>query len=91
MEGITNKVFKKEHVEVLAKERMSICNSCPKLDLEGNNCYVKGTQPCCGVCGCKLSLKIRALSDECPEKKWLAVVTIEEAMEINDIIKENGN
>jgi hypothetical protein len=91
IEGIANKLFKKEHVEALAKERMDVCNSCPKLDVLGENCYVIGTHPCCGVCGCSLTLKLRALSDECPEKKWLAVTSLEEALEINDIIKENGN
>lgn len=38
---------------------------------------VKGTQPCCGECGCSLSLKLRSMDSECPHPdgpKWGAEV-----------------
>lgn len=40
-----------------------------------------GTQPCCEVCGCKLSFKTRSLASECPHpdgSKWVAQMTQEE-------------
>ena len=46
LEGIKHNIFKKEHVEVVAKERLSICEECPLFDLKGDNCLVPGTQPC---------------------------------------------
>lgn len=76
---------------MLAEERWNICKECPLLDTKGDKCYAPGTQPCCGSCGCSLGFKLRALSDNCPEGKWKAVTSIEEALEINDIIQENGN
>jgi hypothetical protein len=57
MEGIKNKVFKNEDIEEVAAERWK-------------HCAMIGTQPCCGDCGCSLGLKLRALSSECPQKKW---------------------
>jgi hypothetical protein len=84
LEGIRNKVVKDEFVESVAKARYAICNSCAYMDKEGSNCAVPGTQPCCGACGCSLSLKLRSLSSECgavekgEEAKWEAVVTPEE-------------
>lgn len=83
LEGIKNNIFKKEHVEDIAKSRMTICSICPHLDKEGTKCVVPGTQPCCGDCGCKLSWKTRSLSSECPKGFWKAVLTEkeEEALE----------
>ena len=78
LEGIKNSLFKKEHVEAIAEKRMSICNTCPLIDTKGDLCLVPGTAPCCGACGCKLSLKIRSLSSECAHPdgpQWLAVLT----------------
>ena len=70
MEGIKNKVFKNEDIEEVAGERWKHCLSCPHLDRLGTKCAMIGTQPCCGDCGCSLGLKLRALSSECPQKKW---------------------
>ena len=42
---------------------------------------VPGTAPCCSVCGCKLALKTRSLSSECPHPdgpKWKAKMTSEQ-------------
>ena len=84
-EGIKNNIFKQDHIEALAEERMDICNKCPHLDREGTKCEVPGTQPCCGICGCSLALKTRALSSSCPDDKpkWNAVVTEEQEDQIN--------
>lgn len=91
LEGITNKVFKKEHVEVIANERMEICKKCPNIDLSGKSCTVPGTQPCCSVCGCSLSLKTRSLSSSCDNNFWTAVLSDEEADALNKQIEEDGN
>lgn len=76
-EGFINKIFKKEPIEKVYNERMKICNLCPELDTKGSKCLVPNTQPCCSVCGCSLSLKLRSLDSECPypnEPKWRKVV-----------------
>ena len=82
LEGITNSIFKKEDVEAVAEYRMHICKNCKLYDEKGEGCMVPGTQPCCnekkGGCGCSLSLKTRALSSDCPLKKWKAELTEEE-------------
>ena len=87
IEGITNSIFKKEDVEEIAQQRMQICLSCELLDVQGEGCFVKGTQPCCnqdkGGCGCSLSLKTRALSSECPKGYWKAELTEEEEDQLN--------
>ena len=46
LEGLKNKVFKNEFVEVVSKERMSVCKKCPQLDIIGSKCLVPLTQPC---------------------------------------------
>ena len=78
LEGITNRVFKKEHVEQIAAQRMAICNTCTHIDREGGRCAIPGTQPCCGLCGCSLGLKIRSLSSYCDDERWGAVLTQDE-------------
>lgn len=83
LEGIKNNMFKQEHVEEVYKERKSICDNCPKIDLAGSHCYVPGTQPCCSVCGCSLNLLLRSLSSECEDGKWEAILTEEEEDELN--------
>ena len=82
LEGITNSIFKKEDVEAVAEYRMFVCKNCNLYDESGEGCMVPGTHPCCneklGGCGCSLSLKTRALSSDCPLKKWKAELTEEE-------------
>ena len=84
-EGIKNNVFKQDHIEALAKERDDICRACDQYDVEGTHCEVPGTNPCCGICGCSLAIKTRALASSCPAKpsKWNAVVTEEQEDQIN--------
>ena len=89
IEGLTNKVFKKEHVEEIYNERLETCNVCEFKDNEGSKCAVPGTGPCCEKCGCSLSLKLRSLSSSCPILKWGAVLNSLESVLINKSIQEN--
>jgi len=89
LEGIKNNLFKKEHVELIAKDRLTICESCTLFDIKGDKCMVPGTQPCCGSCGCSMDLKIRSLGADCPEGKWNAVLSHEENYLLTEQIKKN--
>ena len=84
LEGIKNSIFINDHVEEIADKRNAICQVCPDIDTTGHKCYVPGTQPCCGVCGCSLKLLQRSLSSECENGKWKAVLSEEEADELNN-------
>ena len=83
-EGVMNRVFKKEHIEVMAEARMEICNECELLDTKGDACFAPGTQPCCSDCGCSLSFKTRSPSSACPKEKWRAVLTEEQEEKLNN-------
>jgi len=89
LEGIKNNIFKKDHIEDIAKERMAICKICPYIDHVGKSCAVPGTQPCCGDCGCKLSWKTRSLSSSCPKNYWKALLTEDEEDKLEDEINKN--
>ncbi len=91
LEGIANSVFKKADVEHIAAERMSICDTCPDIDREGTKCMVPGTSPCCGVCGCSLGLKTRALSAACDNGKWLAVLSQDEQIALDMHLNKDDN
>lgn len=91
LEGIKNNLFKREHIEIIAAERLEICKQCKQYDETGIGCAVIGTQPCCnknGGCGCSLSIKTRSLASACPlvVPKWEAILTIPEAIELNKTI-----
>lgn len=92
LEGIKNRIFKQEHIEEIANERRSICEKCPHIDKEGKLCAMKGTQPCCGKCGCSLSLKTRSLASGCGDEenpRWDPILdSVEEEM-LEDIIDVN--
>lgn len=75
LEGITNSIIRDKFVEDIAKTRLDTCNTC---EFKGNKCMVSGTEPCCNICGCSLSLSTRALSYQCPKNKWISVLTQEE-------------
>lgn len=89
LEGVMNSIFKKEDVEIIAKERMNICVNCDLYDdgKDATACVVSGTHPCCnqqkGGCGCSLLFKTRSLSSSCPLNKWVAETTQEEEDKIN--------
>jgi len=90
-EGIANSIFKKEHVEEIAQQRMQICKLCSVYTEENEGCLVPGTTPCCnekmGGCGCSLSIKTRSLSSSCPltPPKWEAILSEEE----EDLLNKN--
>lgn len=88
LEGVKNSIFKQEHIEEIASTRMSICESCELIDKVGTKCYMVGTQPCCGDCGCKLSFKTRSLSSSCPKDKWDALTSEDEEDAIINSIKD---
>jgi hypothetical protein len=87
LEGVTNSIFKKEDVEEIAEQRMSVCYVCQLYTLNDKGCMVAGTTPCCdekqGGCGCSLKFKTRSLSSECPLGKWTAELTQEEEDQLN--------
>ena len=87
LEGIKNKIFKKEHIEAEAQLRWKICTECNSLDRVGDKCMVTGTQPCCGQCGCSLGFKLRSLSSSCPLDKWSAIMSEEEEDKLNQQIE----
>jgi hypothetical protein len=90
LEGIKNKIFKNADVEHIAAERMETCSTCPHLDTEGSKCMVPGTGPCCGLCGCSLSLKTRALSASCDDKRWDAILTEDEQAFLDQQLYDNS-
>jgi len=83
MEGITNTILRDKFVEKVAEERSKICDACPRKDMEGDSCLVKGTGPCCNLCGCSLNFKLRALSAECPDLRWSAHISEEDEDKLN--------
>lgn len=85
-EGIKNSIFKTEHVEEIAAARAEICNNCDDIDREGSKCLVPGTQPCCGICGCKLAFLQRSLSSGCEAGKWQPVLTEQEESDLKKSI-----
>lgn len=82
-EGVYRTLFTKKEVEIVAEERMKICNECELLDNQGDSCFAPGTQPCCSDCGCSLQFKTRSLSSECPQGKWSALMTEEQEEQLN--------
>jgi hypothetical protein len=90
IEGITNSIFKREDVEMIAEERMKICRECPShlYDEKGDGCMVVGTGPCCdmtkGGCGCSLGFKTRSLSSGCELGHWNAELSDQEEDLLNE-------
>lgn len=82
LEGITNTIMKDEFVEKVAKNRRLICDECSN---KGKKCAVKGTAPCCNLCGCSLTFKSRSLSSDCPDGKWDAILTEEEEDKLDNL------
>jgi len=68
LEGIVNKVFKREHIEEIALERLALreSNVCGMYDADGSSerAVVKG-KPACAGCGCQLEFKTRCMSCYC--------------------------
>ena len=85
-EGIKNHIFRKQHVEEIAKDRFDVCLNCEFIDNNGDNCAVPGTAPCCSVCGCCLKFLTRSLSSECEKGYWKAVLTEKEEDSLKEIL-----
>ena len=93
-EGIMNTMFTSKDVEEIAKKRMEVCNSCPHIDKEGSTCFVPGTAPCCGHCGCKLAFMTRSLSSACSDPdnpRWESILTPDEEADVNRQIDYDPN
>lgn len=95
MESLKNNLFKKEHVEEIYNERLSICKKCPHYDPEGkSDKAIFNGKESCGACGCPLASKLRSLATECgavelgEEPRWTAVVDEDTAKKIKDQIKD---
>jgi hypothetical protein len=73
IEGWWNTIFKTTRTEMIASARYKICQSCAYMDTTGKDCFIPGTQPCCGACGCSLAAKIRSMQSSCPKGKWPSV------------------
>ncbi len=57
--GWKNLAFKNDHVEMLYAGRARVCSNCE---------HVKG--PACGLCGCPLAARLRAVEASCPDGRW---------------------
>ena len=90
LEGIKNAVFKQEHIEEIASKRNDVCQSCDLIDRSGDKCFMPGTQPCCGVCGCSLQFLQRSLSSKCEAGKWDAVLSETEANALDNHINSDN-
>ncbi len=92
MEGLKNNLFKQEHVEEVYEERLEICKKCPFYDPEGKSkgAVVKGS-PSCSSCGCPMATKLRALSTNCPEGLWSAVMDEDLEDKVKDQIDKDDN
>lgn len=88
-EGVLNSIFVKEEVEKVAEERINICRQCPHNSNVRRANGEKMIRPdeFCGQCGCDLYLKTRALNQQCPLDKWLALTDENTAYEIEQKIK----
>lgn len=62
IEGFSNLAVKKANIEVLAEQRLKICNACPYNS--------KSLVPYCKSCGCVIEAKVRSLESNCPKEKW---------------------
>ena len=71
-QGFINWFCKKDPIEELYQERLSICNTCSHMNRDGSKCAVPLTQPCCGICGCSLNLLLRSPDSSCEAGKWYA-------------------
>lgn len=59
VDGWKNLLFKNSRVELLAEKREQICLPCPHK-----------TAYTCGLCGCPLKAKLRAVDARCPDNRW---------------------
>ncbi len=80
-------------ISQVSEERLNICKGCPK---QSDNAKLEGYTTLrpdlhCTSCGCTLIAKSKALSAKCPLDKWLAYITEEERIKLEqDLINNNG-
>lgn len=89
LEGLTNSIFIKEEVEVIANQRYNICKQCDYNSKNTPNKIVTNyksvrTDEHCTLCKCNLHAATRSLAKTCPVNKWLAVTTKDETTIILD-------
>jgi hypothetical protein len=89
-EGWKNNLFPSEDmkplIEEVAKDRMKICNDCPK---HSKNHSTARPDNHCTECGCTLVAKVRCLSCICPLEvpSWMPVLdSVEKEYEIKNAI-----
>lgn len=75
LSGWKNVVFENEAVEILAKNRASVCASCPhakkgKYETFKDNKIKEISGLICKKCSCPLVAKLRSQKETCPIKKW---------------------
>lgn len=85
LEGITNSLIRDEFVEDVAKARLEVCDICTEKDIEGTECVMPGSKPCCSLCGCSLAFKTRSLSSACPANKWFALIEEEDEDKLDNL------
>ena len=74
LNGWKNYINKSEVTENVAKQRATICATCPHVRRGKLLAFVKDSLKeiegyYCGSCRCPLSAKVRS-TDICPENKW---------------------
>ena len=72
LEGAINLAIRTEAVETIAQDRMVICHSCPKKEMQCKSMPL--IHNCCGECGCVLDVKTRSMKSSCPLGKWPAMI-----------------
>ena len=75
LNGWKNYAIKSEVVEKVAEERAEICGRCPFAQEKLLLIFVKDDFKevegmACTRCDCPLSMKIRSINENCPEKLW---------------------
>lgn len=86
VEGIYNYLFLKRKYKKIVKRREAICKTCIDYNESGDKCFMPGTQPCCGVCGCSLKFLQNSLSSGCERGKWHAVLSEEEENNLTEYL-----
>jgi hypothetical protein len=66
------------HTDIIkvAKERMSICNSCEEHSSNKKDYKTIRPDAHCTNCGCTLAAKTKCLTCECPLRKWMSAQTL---------------
>jgi hypothetical protein len=80
--GWKNLLIKDDYVELIAKKRIEICNSC---DENSRKKEIKHRPDFhCTACGCTLAAKTRSLESACPMKFWPSLLKLPNT-DINEI------